>query len=477
MRTIAIINQKGGCGKTTVAVNLAAVLAAQRQRTLLVDMDPQGHCALGLSVPERQITNSIAELLVAGLESSTSVAESLWQVARGVDLLPATMNLAGVEQRLAGASDKDRRLAQVLGCVSNQYDFCVIDCPPSIGLLTFNALRAADEVIVPVETGYFALQGAIKQQQTIELLARRVAHHLKLHVLATMYDPNASHTHALLGELQNHFSEFLLPATIHYAAALQQAASFGQPVTEFAPASQPAGDFASLARWLIEHPPTDRQRLAPSQPVTVDPSTSPDQPAPPTAGPGPGRSRAAELVERARQLSARTAELSRKMATEHETEAPAAPDTQTSPAPASRRDAAEPASEPANDSSPLVPSGPNQPASPWQPAQAQAERPAATATLRRSLGARATHSGLLFVQPIEASQHVAVVGDFNDWDPSATPLQRDDRLGVWQKCVPAPAGRYRYLLVVDGAWQVDQYNADTEPDAQGRLCNVVTQAS
>jgi len=193
MRTIAIVNQKGGCGKTTVAINLAATLARQGRRTLLVDMDPQGHCGLGLSVPEEQVERSISELLTAGLSGAVQLDQLIWQAARRLDLIPATMSLAGVEQRLSGASDKDRRLAQVLSPLQERYEFCIIDCPPSIGLLTFNALRAASEVIVPVETGYFALQGAKKQQQTIEMLAHRVAHRLRLHVLATMYDPAAAH--------------------------------------------------------------------------------------------------------------------------------------------------------------------------------------------------------------------------------------------------------------------------------------------
>ena len=150
MRTIAIINQKGGCGKTTTSINLAAVLAAQGRRTLLVDMDPQSHCALGLAVPEAQVERSITDLLRAGLDGSIALHDVIWQVSRNLDFAPCTMALAGLEQELSPVPDKDRRLLQVLSTVSDQYDFCIIDCPPSIGLLTFNALRAADEVIIPV---------------------------------------------------------------------------------------------------------------------------------------------------------------------------------------------------------------------------------------------------------------------------------------------------------------------------------------
>jgi len=468
MRTIAIINQKGGCGKTTVALNLAAELARQHQRALLVDMDPQGHCALGLSVPEAQIASSMAELLIAGLDGSTSVVETAWQVSRRLDLLPATMSLAGVEQRLAGASDKDRRLSQVLATVQGRYDVCVIDCPPAIGLLTFNALRAADEVIVPVETGYFALQGAVKQQQTIEMLARRVAHRLKLHVLATMYDPAASHARPLFSELQRQFGDYLIPATIHDASQLQEAASFGQAVTEYAPHSAPARDFNRLARWLIEHPPAEPAIGEPSPAIA-----SPEPPRPPrsrtrqpeatpAAGSTGTTSRAAELVERARELSARTAAISRQLSRDEATPVTDTPERSTEPG--------------QHASQPLVASPETEPASPVR--DGSGEREAAPAsTLRRTLGVRTTRSGLLFVQPTGQAQQVAVVGDFNGWDTAASPLIKDERLGVHQRCVPVPAGRYRYRLLIDGQPQVDPYNDETDRDAAGCMCSVVTMPS
>jgi chromosome partitioning protein len=122
VRTIAIINQKGGCGKTTVAINLAAVLAAKGRKTLLVDVDPQGHCALGLAVPEQQLDRSVADVLRAGMDGSIAFSDIIWQISRNLDLAPGTMALAGIEQELAGASDKDRRLAQVLSTVADQYE-------------------------------------------------------------------------------------------------------------------------------------------------------------------------------------------------------------------------------------------------------------------------------------------------------------------------------------------------------------------
>ena len=294
MRTIAIINQKGGCGKTTVSINLAATLASMRRRTLLVDMDPQSHCCLGLAVPESQLDRSIGDVLRHGLDGSIAVTDALWQINRHLDLAPSTMALSALEQELAGAPDKDRRLSQILSTIEDQYEFCVIDCPPAIGLLTFNALRAAREVIIPVETGYFSMQGAVKQEETIQMLARRVHHNVRFKVLATMYDVRMKLSREILGALRKQFRDQLLPVVVHFNSKLKEAASFGQPITEYDAASRGMKDFEKLVGWLLSNPPQTQVGD-----LTIQTS--------------PAISRAAELVERARALSARTSVLSAKL--------------------------------------------------------------------------------------------------------------------------------------------------------------------
>jgi len=421
LRTIAIINQKGGCGKTTTAINLAAVMAEGGDRTLLVDMDPQSHCALGLAVPEAQIERSISDLMRAGLNGTISFSDIVWQIARNLDLAPSTMALAGIEQELAMQPDKDRRLMHVLSTVRDQYDFCIIDCPPSIGLLTFNALRAADEVIVPVETGYFAMQGSLKQEATIEMLARRAGHHVRFKALATMYDVRTKLAREILTELRRQFGERLLPVVVHFNAKLKEAASFGQAITEYDPGSRGYQDFEKLVAWLKANPP------APVMPVEPEPVAA-----------SPVLSRAAELVERARALSARTAQLAQKLSND--------PDVYR---------------ERRVDSSVAV-----------------CEMPAArSATLVEKLakvyGVRATAQGLLFVQPATRGAQLFIAGDFNHWNPTATPLRHDEHLSVWQTCVPVPPGRYRYRLVVDGQWERDPYNSYVESNPFGELNSVI----
>jgi len=420
LRTIAIINQKGGCGKTTVSINLAAVLASMGRRTLLVDMDPQSHCSLGLAVPEAQLDRSIGDMLMAGLDGSLAFCDVVWQIARNLDLAPSTMALAGIEQALAGAPDKDRRLAQVLSLVNDQYDYCVIDCPPAIGLLTFNALRCAQEVVIPVETGYFALQGSIRQEETIQMLARRAGHRARLKVLATMYDVRTKMAREILSELRRHFGDQLLPVVIHFNSKLKEAASFGQPINEYDSASRGMQDFEQLASWLIENQPE-----------------SEDDPNGAGLRANPATSRAAELVERARALSARTAALSAKLA---------------------------------ND--PEIPTGHHMGAG-----TAVLDRSGTSGkrgqTLARAYGVRSTTQGLLFVQPAPQAQDVCVAGDFNNWNPSATPLRHNNQLDVWEACVTVPPGRYRYRLVIDGQWVKDPYNTYVEANPFGELDSVV----
>ena len=436
MRTIAIINQKGGCGKTTVAVNLAAVLAARGCRTVLVDMDPQSHCALGLAVPESQIDRSICDVLRAGLDGSTTFSDIVWQISRNLDLAPSTMALAGVEAELTSAPDKDRRLLQVLSNIDDDYEFCVIDCPPAIGILTFNALRAAQEVLVPVETGYFSMHGAIKQEATIQMLARRANHHARLSILATMYDVRTKLAREILAELRRGFGDKLLPITVHFNSKLKEAASFGQAITEYDPASRGYQDFDKLVTWLLSNPPTP-----PQTEEVLDQGREP-----------PVLSRAAELVERARSLSARTAALADKIASD--------PDVKREPGlvPAEASD---------NDRSDDSDDAPG-----FEGQSGCVKRPLAQ-KLARVHGVRATLQGLLFVLPDLPATKICIAGDFNRWDPQATPMSRDERLGIWEACIQVPPGRYRYRLVVDGKWIQDPHNNCVESNPFGELNNVV----
>ena len=296
MRITAIVNQKGGCGKTTTAINLAAIYARRGLRTLLVDVDPQSHCAAGLGVPEERIEYTIADAMLDN--EPVDPARLVWEVARNLYLAPSTMRLAALEAPGGGLHerpDRDRRLATVLERVGSHYDRCLIDCPPTIGLLTFNAMRAAREVLVPVETGYFALKGAERQWETIQRVIKRLSRPIASHILATLHDPSSELARDILHALRRRFAGQIVPVVIREHEALREAASMGQPVAEFAPHSEARSDYEALADWLEAH------KVAPIPGIeTFEMRTSPS-----AGGQPPGR--AAELVRRMRTSAQATA--------------------------------------------------------------------------------------------------------------------------------------------------------------------------
>jgi chromosome partitioning protein len=271
MRTIAIVNQKGGCGKTTSAINLAGVFAASGYKTLLVDMDPQSHCAAGLAIPEQRIDVQIGDAMASvGTNREVDMERLLWRVSRNLDLAPSTMKLATIEAargELAGKSDAESRLSKVLHRLGNKHDICFIDCSPAIGLLTYNALAAADEVIIPVETGFFSLQGATKQVNTIRSLAKRLGAAPVYRLLATLHNPDSALACELLEELKRRFPGKVVSQVIRFDQRLRESASFGQPIIEYAPDSSGAEDYRGLAQWLAENRPTASMRRAQELPV------------------------------------------------------------------------------------------------------------------------------------------------------------------------------------------------------------------
>jgi chromosome partitioning protein len=253
MRTIAIINQKGGCGKTTTAINLSSMLARRGKRTLLIDLDPQSHCAAGLNIPESRLDLDITDALLAVGTRTLDPARLLWRAARNLDLAPSRMRLAGLEAPrgpLADAPDKETRLATVVRALEAQYDVVCIDCPPSIGLLTYNALVAATMILIPVETGFFSLQGATKQVNTVRTLSRRLKTHPPVWLVPTIHEAGNSVAEDLLAELHRRFKGQIAPLVIHRDSKLREAASFGQAIADYAPESVGAADYAALAKWI-----------------------------------------------------------------------------------------------------------------------------------------------------------------------------------------------------------------------------------
>ena len=257
MRVVAVVNQKGGSGKTTTAVSLAAVLAARKKRTLLIDLDPQGHVALALGIPAQRIEHGIDEALVQGSGTKLLDEGLFWEPAHSMVVAPCTVNLAMLEAPhgpLHDAPDRDRRLAGLLDRLAPKFEWCIIDCPPHIGLLVFNALRACDEALIPVETGFFALRAAQRQVATVRAAAARLQRSIAIRVLPTLVRTESRVSQDILGAIDRTFGTDVVPTVIHEHDILREAASFGQAVTEYAPTSEARADFERLADWLEAQP-------------------------------------------------------------------------------------------------------------------------------------------------------------------------------------------------------------------------------
>jgi len=249
MRVIAIVNQKGGCGKTTTTVNLAASLAADGARVLIVDMDPQAHATLAVGVEPDEIDENLYEVL-AEADTGGRLRDVIRQVGDNLDLAPSGIVMSALEQKLASEriDTRTERLSNALESLpEDSYDYALIDCPPNVGLLTFNALRAAGEVIVPLETSRFAIHGVERLLETIALLSERIEHDLTVRVLPTLYDGRTRFARNTLGEIRELFKDMCFDTVIRMNVKLREAAGRGIPITSYARSANGAVDHRALA--------------------------------------------------------------------------------------------------------------------------------------------------------------------------------------------------------------------------------------
>lgn len=465
MRTIAIINQKGGCGKTTTSINLAACLARLGQKTLLVDIDPQGHCGVGLAVPEEQIERTILDALVDSADGKPAkVSEIVWQIASDFDLAPSNIKLAAFEQLFAGRPDRDDRLRQAILPVKDNYAWCIIDCPPSVGLLTFNALRASDEVIVPVETGFFSLHGLAKMMETLEVMREKCDHEVQIRVLPTLYDTRTKLAREVLSELRGKFREYLMQSTVNFNTKLKEAASFGQPITEYDPGSRGYKDFLNLARELMGHRPVDVEPVAETM------------------------SRPAELVQRARQLAQLTnhqfgrnsVPAAQPVVVEEEPfSVPAMPAEKFGgrlafanqiPTNGNGHGNGNGKHPVAGLSRARTDRGQETPATDKAPTP---ERKTTEQKIEEFYGVKQVEGEVVFAAKFDNAAAVSVAGDFNNWSPAAAPMQAAGLPGQWLMKLPLARGRYCYRFVVDGQWTTDPHNKYVEANQFGELNNVI----
>ncbi len=258
MRIIAIANQKGGCGKTTTAINLSASLAKRNRTVLLIDMDPQGHSTLGYNVRPEEIGLSIYHVLKEGISLDNIVLNT---AVNNVKLAPANIFLSAIEQDIAGASEKEKRLYHAVNVSKKNYDYIIIDCPPNLGLLSINALRAAGEVIIPLDVSFFSLHGLGKLLETIEILNRRSGHKVETYLLPTMYNRRSRFAREILEEVKSHFKGIIFSTPIRVCTKLRESVSFGCPVSEYATNSIGHWDYsAAVDEVLLQEDPSMENR-------------------------------------------------------------------------------------------------------------------------------------------------------------------------------------------------------------------------
>jgi chromosome partitioning protein len=251
MRTISITNQKGGCGKTTTAINLSACLALKGRKVLLIDMDPQGHSGMGLNINTNELENTVYQTLFNSEGNLTPLDDATVQVNEHFHIAPSNIGLSAFEQHLSKVPGRESRLRGAIEKLSQVYDYIIIDCPPSLGLLTFNSLMASTEVFIPIEMSFFSLHGTGRLLEIIELVRIKNGHDIRVKVIATMCDKRTRIANEVLADIRTHFEDSIFNTVIHSNVKLKEATGFGSSIVDYDKKSKGFRDYCALAEEVL----------------------------------------------------------------------------------------------------------------------------------------------------------------------------------------------------------------------------------
>lgn len=252
MRIIAVANQKGGCGKTTTAINLSSCLALKGQRVLLIDFDPQSHATMGLNI-ECNPDKNIYHVIVPAAEGAVGLKDVLLPVKENFDIAPSDTRLCAVEQELANAEGRERRLLDAIEHLEAVYDFIIIDCPPSIGHLCFNALRASSEAIIPIDMSLFSLRGIEKLTDMMVMIENASGHVIVPRALVTMFDARTRYSQEVLERVQEKFGDKVFDTVIRYNIRLRETVDHGLPIGDYDRHAIGQKDYEALATELLAY--------------------------------------------------------------------------------------------------------------------------------------------------------------------------------------------------------------------------------